>query len=132
MACMKYCHTSLLLGAATAWLLPLSAHAALPFVQLNQSVLLHIPAKDVPNFKAFIGQTLHDGTAGTAHTWTSSAHPNRQPVQVIATPGSPVSTKAAGQCRLLSAQVIQRSSTESWKVWFCQQANGSWKISGLE
>ena len=132
MLCMKPSLFSLAMCATSLSTLPLGAQAALPFVQLNQSVLIHIPARDVPDFKSFIGKTLHEGQAGAATTWTSSARRNGAPVQVEATPGPTVSTRAAGACRLLSAQVSQRNSTESWKVWFCQQPNGSWKISGLE
>lgn len=131
-ASMNACNKYLYLCAITAGLLPLSATAALPFVQLNQSVLLHIPAKDVPDFKTFIGQTLHEGAPDMARTWTSRTSSRRAPVEVVVTPGTPVMTRAAGQCRLLTAQVSQRNAAESWKVWFCQQADGSWKISGLE
>jgi hypothetical protein len=131
MVCMKHLFTHVTAGVAMAMWLPMSAHA-IPFVQLNQSVLIHIPAKDVPGFKSFIGETLNSGTSDQVHTWSSTARNNRAPVQVEVTPSAPVTTQAAGQCRLLSAQVHQRSRQESWKVWFCQQANGGWKISALE
>ncbi len=116
-----------------ALFIPLHAQA-MPYVQLNQSVLIHIPAKDVPGFKTFIGQTLNTGAADTVQAWSSTPRANRAPVQVQVevTPSAAVTTRAAGQCRLLSAKVSQRNSHESWKVWFCQQADGGWKISGLE
>lgn len=116
--------------AASAFLTPFAA-SALPFAQLNQTVLIHIPAKDVPSFRAFIGQTLNDGTEHVVAQWHSTARRSQPEVQVQITPGAKIQTQAAGQCRLLSGEVSQRSRTESWKVWFCQQADGSWKISGL-
>lgn len=112
--------------------LPWHSQAAMPYVQLTQSVLTHIPAKDVAGFKAFIGHTLHTGPADTTQTWNSTPHPRRAPVQVQVTPSATVTTRTAGPCRLLTAQVSQRASHESWKVWFCQQPDGGWKISGLE
>lgn len=118
-------------GLAAALFLPAAAQA-MPYVQLNQSVIRHIPAPDVPDFKKFIGNTLNTGVADAPQTWNSTARANRTPVQVEVTPSAAVHTRAAGQCRLLSAKVSQRNQHETWKVWFCQQANGSWKISGLE
>lgn len=118
-------------GLAAALLLPAVAQA-MPFVQLNQSVIRHIPAPDVPGFKQFIGNTLNTGAADTPHMWSSTPRANRTPVQVEVTPSAAVHTRAAGQCRLLSAKVSQRNQHETWKVWFCQQPHGGWKISGLE
>lgn len=118
-------------GLAAALLLPAMAQA-MPYVQLNQSVIRHIPAPDVPGFKQFIGNTLNTGAADTVQTWSSTPRANRTPVHVEVTPNAAVSTRAAGQCRLLSAKVSQRNQHETWRVWFCQQANGGWKISGLE
>lgn len=112
-------------------LLPMAAHA-MPFVQLNESVIRHIPAKDVPAFKTFVGDVLNNGTANTAHNWQSQPRGRQMPVAVAITPGPAVTTRAAGTCRLLSARVSQRSRQESWNVWFCQQAHGGWKISGLQ
>lgn len=117
--------------AAVGLCLPLGAHA-LSLGPLNQSVLIHIPSKDVPDFRRFIGQALNEGRAGEAQEWSSSARGSKQPVKVQLTPGPLVNTQSAGQCRLLSSQVSQRSKTESWKVWFCQQTDGAWKISGLD
>lgn len=122
---------SFVAGAALALCLPLAAHA-LSLGQLNQSVLIHIPSKDVPDFRNFIGQALNDGQAGESREWSSSARGSKQPVKVQLTPGPLVETQSAGQCRLLSSQVSQRSKTEAWKVWFCRQADGVWKISGLD
>ena len=122
---------------ATAWLavlslaLPASAQL-LPLGRRNDSVLLHIPAKDAAAFKAFIAQTLNTGQPDVAHEWTSSAGSGGQPVKVLLTPGPATETRSAGRCRLLSSQVQQRAAHESWKIWFCQQANGAWKISGLD
>lgn len=119
------------IAACSALLLPFGAHA-LPLARLNQSVLLHIPAQDVPSFKSFVGQTLNEGLAGTVTEWSSSARPGKFPVKVLLNPGAKVETQSAGQCRLLSAQVSQSRMAHQWKLWFCQQADGSWKISGLE
>ncbi|WP_159912514.1 hypothetical protein [Pantoea sp. 18069] len=119
-------------AACTAVLLLAPAAQALPFVLLDQSVLVHIPAKDVPDFKSFIGKALNEGAADTVTEWHSSARAGQPAVQVLLTPGAGIATRSAGQCRLLSAQVHQRSHAESWKVWFCQQADGRWKISGLQ
>lgn len=120
---------------AAAWLallsLPVSAQV-LSLGHRNDSVLLHIPARDAGAFKAFIAQTLNTGQPDVAQEWSSSAVSGRQPVKVLLTPGPAVETRAAGRCRLLSSQVRQRQAQESWNVWFCQQANGSWKISGLD
>lgn len=117
--------------AATSLLLLPAAHA-LPSVLLDQSVLIHIPAKDIPEFKHFIGKSLNEGATDAVREWTSSARSGKPPVQVLLTPGARTNTQSAGACRLLSAQVRQRSQTESWNVWFCQQADGRWKISGLQ
>ena len=117
--------------AAVALFMPLGAQA-LSLGPLNQSVLLHIPARDVPDFRAFIGKALNEGQAGVPLEWNSSARSSKQPVKVQLTPGATVATQSAGQCRLLSANVSQRQQTESWNVWFCLQADGAWKISGLE
>ncbi|MCT9811315.1 hypothetical protein N0K08_11760 [Acidovorax sp. Be4] len=119
------------LAACTALLLPFAVHA-LPLARLNQSALLHIPAQDVPSFKSFVGQTLNEGPAGTVAEWSSTARPGKFPVKVLLNPGAKVETQSAGQCRLLSAQVSQSRTAHQWKLWFCQQADGSWKISGLE
>lgn len=115
--------------AAVAWFVPLGAQA-LSLGPLNESVLIHIPSRDVPAFRAFIGKALNEGQAGVAQEWSSSAR--KPPVTVVLTPGAAVSTQSAGQCRLLSANVSQRSQTERWNVWFCRQADGAWKISGLK
>ena len=121
-----------LLGIAISTTLPVGLAHAMPYVQLNQSVLIRIPAKDVPDFKHFIGQALNTGTAGSPLQWQSTQHARRAPVQVTVTPGAVTATRAAGSCRLLAAQVQQQPRPpESWKVWFCQQPNGSWKISSL-
>ena len=128
---MKKPQPSYLLALVAPWLLPMGAQA-MPFVQLNESVIRHIPAKDVPDFKAFIGNVLHTGAPDTPHSWSSQQRGNQTPVQVAVTPGQAVTTQAAGTCRLLSAHVTQRSRQETWKVWFCQQANGSWKISSVQ
>lgn len=117
--------------AAVALCLPLGANA-LSLGALNQSVLLQIPSKDVPDFRFFIGKALNEGQAGVAQEWTSQARTRQQPVKVVLTPGAAVRTQSAGQCRLLSANVSKRTRTESWNVWFCQQADGVWKISGLQ
>lgn len=115
---------------AAAVLAPLGAHA-LSLGPRTDTVLLHIPAKDVNDFKSFISQSLNQGEPGVLSQWSSSARGNKKPVQVLLTPGAVVQTKSAGQCRLLSADVSQINQLESWKVWFCKQPDGSWKISGL-
>lgn len=118
-------------AACAALFLSLGAHAV-PLARLNQSALIHIPAKDVPGFKSFVGQTLNTGEANAETEWRSSAQPGKFPVKVLLTPGAKVETQSAGQCRLLSAQVSHGNTAHQWKLWFCQQADGSWKISGLE
>ncbi len=117
--------------AAALLLLPLGA-SALSLGARGQSVLLHIPAKDVNDFKSFIAQSLNDGEAGQQREWTSSARASKQPVKVLLVPGAVVETQSAGRCRLLSADVRQRNQMENWNIWFCQQADGGWKISGLD
>ena len=128
-------HISLprLLGIAALVAVPAGmAQAALPFVQLNDSVLIRIPAKDVPGFKSWIGQALNTGAPGSTLDWQSSHHARRAPVRVQVTPGPVTPTRTAGNCRLLSAQVEQQPRpVETWKVWFCQQPDGSWKISTM-
>ncbi len=119
------------LACAAALLLPLGANA-LSLGFRTDTVLMHIPAKDVNDFKSFISQTLNEGEAGKQREWTSSEHTNKYPVKVQLTPEAATQTKTAGRCRLLSAEVSQRRQVESWKIWFCQQADGGWKISGLE
>lgn len=116
--------------AATALVLPLQA-SALSLGYRTQSVLLHIPAKDVDDFKSFISQTLDTGEAGLQREWRSSVRGSKAPVKVLLTPSPVVETQSAGRCRMLSADVSQRRQTEAWKVWFCQQSDGNWKISGL-
>ena len=116
--------------AATALALPLQA-SALSLGYRTQSVLLHMPAKDVDNFKSFISKTLDTGEAGLPRELHSSVRGNKAPVKVLLTPSPMVETQSAGRCRMLSADVSQRRQTEAWKVWFCQQGDGNWKISGL-
>lgn len=117
--------------AVSVLILAPAAHAV-PRVMLDQSVLIHIPAKDVTEFKSFIGKALNEGPADMVTEWSSSARPGKPAVKVLLTPGARITTQSAGQCRLLSAQVSQSRHAESWKVWFCQQADGHWKISGLQ
>jgi hypothetical protein len=120
-------------AAGTALLLLLPLHAsALSLGHKPDTVLLHIPSQDVDSFRAFIRQTLNESEAGQPKQWASSAKKGKQAVQVLLTPGASVQTQSAGQCRLLSADVSQSSKKENWKVWFCQQADGNWKISGLK
>lgn len=118
-------------ACAAVLLLPLAANA-LSVGKRTDLVLLHIPAKDVNDFKSFIAQTLDQGQAETPAEWRSSARTSRQAVKVVLTPSAVVQTSSAGQCRHLAAQVSQRQDHESWKVLFCRQDGGSWKISGLE
>lgn len=118
--------------AATLLLMPTAQAQAVPFVLLDQSVLVHIPSKDVPDFKAFIGKTLNAGPADSVAEWSSSARAGKPPVKVVLTPGPRVATQSAGECRLLQGQVSQGSKANAWQVSFCQQSNGSWKISGLK
>jgi hypothetical protein len=122
----------LLACASAAAFVPSVSHAAMPYVQLSQTVLVHIPTRDIPSFKTFIANTLNDGVADKPVTWTSSTRRQQVPVNVQLTPGPQVSTRSAGQCRLLSALVSQRSTSETWNVLFCQQADNEWKISGLQ
>lgn len=129
-------HTTIIQAAAcAASLLLLSAGAqaqAIPFVLLDQSVLVHIPAKDVPDFKSFVGKTLNEGAADTVAEWSSSARAGKPPVKVVLTPSARIQTQSAGQCRQLTGQVSQGRNANAWNVLFCQQANGHWKISGLK
>lgn len=118
-------------ACAAALLLPLGANA-LSLGFRTDTVLMHIPAKDVNDFKSFISQSLNDGEAGKLREWSSSARTSKYPVKVQLTPGAVVETRSAGQCRLLSADVSQRNRVESWRIWFCKQSDGAWKISGLE
>lgn len=118
--------------AASLLLLPAAHAQAVPFVLLDQSVLVNIPSRDVPDFKAFIGKTLNEGAADTVTEWSSSARAGKPPVKVVLTPGARVPTRSAGECRLLQGQVSQGSKANAWQVSFCQQSNGSWKISGLK
>lgn len=120
---------------AAAWLAVLSLPVSAQVLSLghrNDSVLLRIPAGDAGAFKAFIAKTLNTGQPEVAQEWNSSARPGHPPVQVLLTPGAAVETRSAGRCRLLSSQVRQRDAHESWRIWFCQQADGAWKISSLE
>ena len=112
--------------AATALALPLQA-SALSLGYRAQPVLLHTPAQDVDNFKSFISQTLDIGEAGLQREWRSSERGSK----ALLTPSPVVETEPAGRCRMLSAEVSQRSQAEAWKVWFCQKGDGNWKISGL-
>ncbi len=117
---------------ASLLLLPAAQAQAVPYVLLDQTVLVHIPSKDVPDFKSFIGKTLNEGAADTVAEWSSSARAGKPPVKVVLTPGPRVQTRSAGECRLLQGQVSQGSRANSWKVSFCQLADGKWKISGLK
>ena len=111
--------------------LSLGALAAPPSLSfLNDTVAIHIPAKDLPAFKAAVASTLNTSPAGSAVEWSSSARRGRQPVKVLLKPGQAVQTQAAGTCRPLAADVSRRGAAEQWSFWFCQQADGSWKISG--
>ena len=94
-------------------------------------MLLHTPAQDVDNFKSLISQTLDIGEAGLQREWLSSERGSKAPVKALLTPSPVVETESAGRCRMLSAEVSQRSQTEAWKVWFCQKGDENWKISGL-
>ena len=115
-----------------AGFLPLGVQASMMLGPLTDTVLIHIPAKDTPDFRSFIGKALNEGVAGQGSTWSSSARRGKPPVKVQLTPGATVQTQSAGQCRMLSAQVHQRQTIEAWQAWFCQQTDGSWKIGGLK
>ena len=117
-------------GGLLASCCALPSHA-LPLVQLTQSVLIHIPAKDVPSFRSFIADTLHQAPAGQPQTWHSQRHGRKAPVQVQVVAGSTVTTESAGTCRRLDAQVQQGPRSEPWSVWFCLDPQGHWKISSL-
>lgn len=123
-------HVVVAVSAFGLGLLSLPSHA-LPWVQLTQSVLIHIPAKDVPAFKTFIGETLRSAPAGQAQSWHSQQHGRQAPVQVSVTPSAAVHTDKAGTCRRLDATVQQGPRSEPWSVWFCLDPQGHWKISGL-
>ena len=116
--------------AATALALPLQART-FSLGDRTQSVLLDIPVKDVDSLKSFISKTLDTGEAGLPREWLSSERGSKAPVKALLTPSPVVETESAGRCRMLSAEVSQRSQTEAWKVWFCQKGDGNWKISGL-
>ena len=116
--------------AATALALPLQART-FSLGDRTQSVLLDIPVKDVDSLKSFISKTLDTGEAGLPREWHSSARGNKAQVKLPLTPSPVVETEPAGRCRMLSAEVSQRSQTEAWKVWFCQKGDENWKISGL-
>ena len=116
--------------AAAALALPLQA-SALSLGYRVQSVLLHIPGQDVDNFESFISQTLDTGEAGLPREWHSSERRSKSQVKALLAPSPLVETEPAGRCRMLSADVIQRSQTEAWKVWFRQKGDENWKISGL-
>ncbi|MDR0227413.1 MAG: hypothetical protein LBI66_13440 [Burkholderiaceae bacterium] len=128
---MKSFVTAIATFAATTCLAPLSAQAA-PVSFLNQTIVARIPARDLPAFRAAVGQALNDSADGASTQWTSSPGRGHQPVQVTLMPQQTTQTDKAGRCRLLAAQVRQLSVSEDWRFWFCQQPGGQWMASGSQ
>lgn len=125
-------NNSLFLSAAVLGTALLSMPAvAAPVAFLNGTIVTRIPAKDLPSFKAAIGDVLNNGADRATTQWTSSSRSqSRPPVQVAFTPLQSVQTQAASSCRLLDARVSQHKRSENWQFWFCKQTDGSWKASG--
>ncbi len=128
---MKSFVTAIATLAAAVSLAPLSAAAA-PLSFLNNTIAARIPAKDLPDFKSAVAQVLNETADGAVSEWTSRPGRNRQPVQIMFRPQQTVQTKSAGACRLLAAEVRQRSVSENWRGWLCKQTDGSWKASGSQ
>lgn len=115
---------------ATVGAMPALSGAA-PLSFLNKSIISRIPAADVPSLQATVGVVLNDMADGQQTEWSSSQsnRARRTPVNILLTPEQTVQTGSAGTCRLLDAKVSQGNADESWKFWFCKQADGSWKAS---
>lgn len=106
-----------------------AAAASLSF--LNQTIATHIPAKDLPTFQATVAEVLNQSADGQTTQWSSTAGtPRRAPVQIALTPLQTTQTQAFSACRLLAADIMQNKMQETWKFWFCKQADGHWKASG--
>ncbi len=128
---MKTFRTQAAVLVSAIALTPMAADAAsLSF--LNNTIAARIPAKDLPAFRSAVAQVLNETPDRSNAEWNSSPSRNSQRVRVLFKPEQTVQTKSAGTCRLLAAEVSQRSTLENWRFWFCQQPNGSWKTSGSQ
>lgn len=96
---------------------------------LNGTIVANIPAKDLPAFKAKVGDVLNNTADNTPSTWTSSQTSVNRQVSVEFKPLATVETKSAQTCRLLAAQVTRQKASEHWQFWFCKQTDGTWKAS---
>ena len=96
---------------------------------LNGTIASHIPAKDLPAFKEKIGEVLNQSADNAESTWQST--PSRKDPEITITfkPLSTTQTKSAQTCRLLAANISQRTTSEAWQFWFCKQEDGAWKAS---
>ncbi|CAB5703992.1 Surface antigen [Delftia tsuruhatensis] len=117
--------------AALACLVSPAAGAA-PVTFLNSTIVARIPAKDLPDAKATVARVLNEAADGSVTEWSSRPGRAGQRVQMALKPEQTVQTQSAGNCRLLSAQVRQLSTSENWRFWFCRQSDGSWKASGSQ
>lgn len=126
---MKHTMLRLVLAvSASAAVLP-SVVCAAPLSFLNGTILLRIPAKDVPGFRQAIGSVLNTAADKSTTQWSSSHHRGNAQVNVALRPLETVQTRSAGECRLLDATVSQQTQQEDWRFWFCKQPDGTWKAS---
>lgn len=100
---------------------------------LKDTIAARVPAKDVPAFRAAIGDVLRSAADGEQVSWSSTQRSRRRaPVEMVFTPLQTTQTETENTCRLLHARVTQRDVSEQWQFWFCQQDDGVWKAVGSQ
>jgi surface antigen len=117
--------------AAAASLVSTNANAA-ALIFLNDTIAARIPARDLPDAKAAVAKVLNEAADGSVTEWTSRPNRTNQRVTMALQPQQTVQTGSAGSCRLLSADVRLKKTSENWRFWFCKQSDGSWKASGSQ
>lgn len=109
--------------------LPLVGHAA-PAFFLNDTIIRHIPSKDLPSFRSALGSVLNGSSDGFALRWSSAHTAPSKMINVEFRSLQTAQTRSANTCRLVKADVTRSRESETWQFWFCQQEDGSWKASG--
>lgn len=104
--------------------------AAAPLSFLNDTITARFPAKDLPALRSTIAHVLNHSENNTTTQWDGAHGGPKRAFHVAITPLQTAKTDKAGTCRLLDLQVSQRSASEKWQFWFCQQSDGIWKASG--
>ncbi|WP_240939459.1 hypothetical protein [Diaphorobacter sp. HDW4A] len=101
-----------------------------PTFFLNDTIIRHIPAKDLPSFRTALGGALNQSQDGTTTRWSSTHASKFKQIDIQLTPLQTAETSSANTCRLLKADVARGGQAENWQFWFCKATDGAWKASG--